>query len=137
MSGVDSLVLKCLHYLTGYTPRQLWEDPRVFDYQLMQACKTRLDDPDYTRHDPYHATLARQDLRLLDGLNWAWYRKNRDSKGKGDLTDVNNEIAIVTLRILDHDAVSQIIELTFNEGTLMLRRRQKIKEAQDRFFKSE
>jgi len=114
MSHIDSIVLKYLYYLTGNTPRQPWEDPRVWDPKLLQACKTRLDDPDYTRHDPYHATLARQDLRLLDDLNWVWYRKNQDSKGKANLTDVDNEMAIVTLRILDHDAVSQIIELTSN-----------------------
>jgi len=79
----------------------------VLDYQLTQACQARLDDPDYTRHDPYHADLARQDLWLLDELYWVWYRKNRDSEGKEPLKGVNNEIAIVILRIFDHDAVSQ------------------------------
>jgi len=114
MNGVGSSMLSYLQYLTETQPMELYLHSNVMNPRVLKASKARLDDPDYIRHDPLHAALAQQEIRMLDRL--LDFYDTLDQADEEELKAVYNKIAEVTLRIIDYESVSRRFRLSCTIG---------------------
>jgi len=104
MNGVGSSILSYLHYLTNTQPKELCMHYYVLDPTMLEGSKARLKDPEYIRHDPFHAALAQREIRALDQLLDFYH--TLDQADEEELQALDNKIAKITLRIIEYEHVT-------------------------------
>jgi len=80
--------------------------PRALDWKGVEACRARMADPSYTRHDPYLARLAIDKLRSYDQIIKELATIDRDMNS---LFAWRKRVASATIPLFAYDSVGRFI----------------------------
>jgi len=114
MNSAGASIVSYVQYLTDTQPAELRMHSDALDPMMLTASMARLSDPEYIRHDPFHAALAQRDIRVLDHLRGLY--PTMDWADEEELRALDNKVAEVKLRIIDHDRVSRCSRLSRRIG---------------------